>query len=243
VVNELTELKRLQHEKEQALAQLYASQQRYADLVSAVPGIVWEADPHTNQFTFVSDQAEELTGYTKSQWLSPGFIEECASDIAFDQLPPSSKKKECATKQEESTALHKIFTCGTSVGFKLRTALSSDERHEIWLRNISRRCEGKFTCGIMVDVTDHKLLEEVKRSRELALMQSRVKSEFIASVSHEIRTPLNGITGLSELLLDSLRDVDQREYAKSIVACSSSLLHIVNDVIDLDKVNLQNLFS
>jgi signal transduction histidine kinase len=76
-------------------------------------------------------------------------------------------------------------------------------------------------------------LEEARSAAEEA---NRLKSEFLASMSHELRTPLNGILGFAELLEGELEDPTQREYAETIRTSGSHLLALVNDVLDLAKV-------
>jgi signal transduction histidine kinase len=76
-------------------------------------------------------------------------------------------------------------------------------------------------------------LEEARSAAEEA---NRLKSEFLASMSHELRTPLNGILGFAELLEGELEDATQREYAETIRTSGSHLLALVNDVLDLAKV-------
>jgi signal transduction histidine kinase len=76
-------------------------------------------------------------------------------------------------------------------------------------------------------------LDEARRAAEEA---NRLKSEFLASMSHELRTPLNGILGFAELLESELADATQREYAETIKTSGSHLLALVNDVLDLAKV-------
>jgi PAS domain S-box-containing protein len=80
---------------------------------------------------------------------------------------------------------------------------------------------------------------ERKRSEQILMEANRLKSEFLASMSHELRTPLNGILGFSELLVDlrfgPLND-KQREYIADINECGKHLLQLINDVLDLSKV-------
>jgi len=82
----------------------------------------------------------------------------------------------------------------------------------------------------------HDTLLENKRLSRLALDASRSKSEFLASMSHEIRTPLNSIIGMAEVLAETPLSVDQREYVRIFRTAGESLLEIINDILDLSKI-------
>ncbi|MDT9591428.1 ATP-binding protein [Nocardioides zeae] len=81
-----------------------------------------------------------------------------------------------------------------------------------------------------------RMLAAERDAREEALAASRAKSDFLATMSHEIRTPLNGVLGLNELLLTTRLAPQQREYAEGVRTAGTSLLALINDILDLAKV-------
>jgi len=94
-----------------------------------------------------------------------------------------------------------------------------------------------FAIGTIVDISESKRLEkELQESREEAINANRAKSEFLANMSHEIRTPMNAVIGFSELLETIINDKRQISYLQSIKAGSKSLLMLINDILDLSKI-------
>ncbi len=132
--------------------------------------------------------------------------------------------------QFDSKAEINIFRKDGTVGIgEITTTMTSWENKSAWLVLVN-------------DITEHKQLhEKLEKAKDKAQESDRLKSAFLSNMSHEIRTPMNGIVGFVELI-EKEEDKEKRRYFSNIVKnCSAHLLNLINDIIDISKIEAGQL--
>jgi signal transduction histidine kinase len=128
---------------------------------------------------------------------------------------------------------HTEFTEAQRAHFRRLAVLAVNElKRQRGLRDLILR--ESALCRNIVDLEATK--SELTTARDQADAASRAKSDFLANMSHEIRTPMNGILGMTGLLLETQLDDQQRKYAEIVRESGESLLTIVNDILDISKL-------
>ena len=130
-----------------------------------------------------------------------------------------------------TTATEFRLKTGSHKWVSLRLALASDAENEI-----------SAIAGVLDDISERRRHEqELRYAKEQAEEASRSKGEFLAMMSHEIRTPMNGVIGMSSLLLETKLDNEQTEFAETIQASANILLKIINDILDVSRIEAGKL--
>jgi PAS domain S-box-containing protein len=180
-----------------------------------------------NPVIYANDAFERLTGYARS--------EVKGRNCRFLQGPGTDP----ATIDELRTAIRERRDCAVEIlnyrkdGTTFWNALA--------IAPVQDAC-GRVThfVGVQTDVTERKRFEEeLRRAKESAEAASRSKSAFLANMSHELRTPLNAIIGYSEMLREEAEDLGRPEFVADltrIYASGKHLLGLINDVLDLSKI-------
>ena len=211
-------------------AALDSIQSRLERAVRGTQDGLWEIDLVTN-LPWFGPRFEEMLGY------SVGDLS--ASREVFQALmhPDDSERvRQTLVNHIEHHALY-------DVEFRAR----HKDGHYEWLRSraqAERAADGTplRLAGSTQVITDRKLAEQATIDAKLAAeAANRAKSSFLANVSHEIRTPMNGVIGMSQILSETTLDSTQREYVDIIRGSAKALLSLINDVLDLSKIEADRL--
>ena len=200
---------------------------RFAMMVEQAAQGIAATDPDGN-LIFVNAAMAAMHGYGPEEMLGKPLgafrgKEQIGSQAAFFEL---------VTRNGHHTGEVKhVRKDGSQFLAEIKVSLLKDERN---------RSIGMVVFAL--DITQRKQTEvELKEAKELAESANRAKSEFLANMSHEIRTPMNAVIGLTELALDTTLTREQREYLEALKKSAESLLTLLNDILDISKIEAGKL--
>jgi two-component system, sensor histidine kinase and response regulator len=220
---DITDLKRTE-------AALNSTEKRLARTMLGTRDGVWEFDIPANKLWF-GRRFEELVGF--------GTGELAHSRKRFERMIHPDDRALSRQAIDDHLLRDSVYDVEVRVLHKAG--------HYEWVRlraQAERDAAGKpiWLAGSMQLVTDRKLAEQAALDAKLAAeAANRAKSDFLANVSHEIRTPMNGVIGMSQILAETDLDHTQREYVDIIRGSAQALLSLINDVLDLSKIEAGRL--
>ncbi|XGC79772.1 PAS domain S-box protein [Bdellovibrio bacteriovorus] len=192
-------------------------------IFEASPALIFVKDLE-GKYILVSRKFEQFMGRTKDELLGR---------TDFDFFPDFAAKK--FVRQDREVALG-----GVHVNFEddVRDSQGNEKHYHTEKFPLSDE-SGRIIAiaGVSTDITDlHRYQKELVHAKEAAEFGTRAKSEFLANMSHEIRTPMNSIMGMADLLAESSLDEEQKEYVTILNRAAESLLTLINDILDLSKI-------
>jgi PAS domain S-box-containing protein len=201
---------------------LRTSEERFRLLAENATDIISRRGPY-GRITYVSQSVETVLGYSPTAMVDKETVELVHPD---DQ----ERYRKFVMPQGEEAA-------------KATYRMQHADGHYVWLEGRSRLVRDPETNlpleyqVVSRDVSERQQqAEELRAAKEAAEVANVAKSQFLANMSHEIRTPMNAILGMTDLALLTELTVEQRDYLTTVGQASNSLLDLINDILDLAKI-------
>jgi PAS domain S-box-containing protein len=208
-----------------------AERERWRPAVEANCDGLFELDQDRNVYYF-SPRWKQFLGYHDEELPS-------AREEWLTRIHPAD------TGRVEAELL--ALLCGDKPRYSVDYRMQHRDGHWLWIRSRATAVRDEAgrvlrLVGVNSDITGYKESElRLNDAKEAAEAASRSKGDFLAIMSHEIRTPLNGVIGMSGLLLDTELSPRQLEFVTTIENSGAVLLALVNDILDLSKIDASKL--
>ena len=216
--------------RKQAEAALQGSEEKFRQLAENIHEVFWMMPPQGNEMLYVSPAYEQVWGKTREDLY--------ANPMAWSE----------AIHPEDLERAHQVFARqlqGDVIDSEYR--IRTPDGQEKWIRDRAfpiRDQTGKLirVAGIAEEITERRQYEaELIQARVDADAANHAKSRFLANMSHEIRTPMNGVMGMLQLLQDTGLTAEQSRYAELALSSAHSLLALIDDILDLSKIEARKV--
>ncbi len=215
-------------DKIEAISLKIESEENYRSLVETTTDLVWKVNEFL-VYNFVNHKCMDLLGYTPEEILGTSLI----STIALEEHIKIKKFLEL-----NKTLLEK-FTLVDVPLIKKSGQIIHVEINGYPLIDSFGRFIGY--AGINRDISIRKINEDLRQRKEVAERMAQIKQEFVSNISHELRTPLTAIMGHTEIINSKIDDIEISSHLRTIESNSKSLLSLINDILDVSKIEAGKL--
>ncbi|HAK89001.1 MAG: hypothetical protein A2X55_08720 [Nitrospirae bacterium GWB2_47_37] len=233
----------------QATESLSESEKKYRELVENANSIILKFDTNGN-ITFINEFAQDFFGYKEYEIIGRNAIDTIVPAVDSNNNDLSAMIRDIcdnpwkyATNENENIKRsgERVWVAWTNKGIYENGRLAGVLciGNDITMFKQSERELQKYRYKLEDMVKERT--EELAAANEKLHMMSEYKSEFLASMSHEIRTPMNAIIGMADLLWETALTDEQLQYVQSFRAAGENLLTLINDILDLSKVEAGQL--
>ncbi len=231
-------------DRKQLEENLQLSEEKYRSITeNANEGILIAQD---QVHKYANPKICDILGYSEKELLGVDMLDKIHPDDR-EMLNERHQRRLLGEKFEDSYDLRVITKTGNIKWLRLKPVLITWDEAPATLTFLSDVTEQKNAEIALINYknrleeTVEERTTDYKRAKDEAEKASRAKSEFLANMSHELRTPLNAVTGFSELLSSLVSDTKQKSYLQSIKTAGRSLLTLINDILDLSKIEAEQV--
>ncbi len=214
--------------RQQSLENLRQSEKHFREIANASPAMLWVTDENY-MCTFLSKCWYDTTGQTEQEGLGLGWTNATHPD---DQARAAEEFLTAAQARRPFSSEYRLRMADGQYRWAVDVGLPRYDTDRKFLG---------YT-GYVIDVHDRKQFEQsLERAKLVAEAANQSRGEFLANMSHEIRTPMAAIIGHADILNDHLKDPDNRQVVDTIRRNGQFLLDIINDILDLSKIDAGKL--
>ena len=227
IVKEISERKQMEEVLRKYEVELVKNQERLQSILDNATSFIYIKDIE-GKYLVINEKFKETFGVND---------ENVIGHTAFDFAAPENAKHFTDSDDE-------VRKTGKQVVLEEIIDMEDGPHHFLIIKFPLRDAQNKIygLSGIGTDITERvRYEEELIAAKKIAEDAKKLQEQFLANMSHEIRTPMNGIQGMTDLLLETKLNDEQKDFAKTIKRSSDNLLVIINDILDFSKIQAGKL--